>query len=97
MNDASGGRPTAELIRDWLVDHVASLLKCPPESVGVDDSFDRLGLDSATAVGVTLDLEDWLERPVEPAVFHDHNTIRRLADHLAAGVAGSEPRAGEPR
>jgi acyl carrier protein len=84
MNDASGGRPTAGMIREWLVDRVAGLLRCPPEIVGIDDSFDRLGLDSATAVGVTLDLEDWLGYPVQPEVFYEHRTIRRLADYLTA-------------
>jgi acyl carrier protein len=78
---------TAGAIRDWLVAHVAELLQCAPGSVGVDDTFDRLGLDSATAVGVTLDLEDWLGRPVEPAVFYDFPTISRLADHLAIGAS----------
>jgi len=96
MNDASGGRPTAGMIRDWLVERVAGLLRCPPESVGVDDSVDRLSLDSATAVGVTLDLEDWLGRPVEPAVFYDFRTIRRLADHLAGEGEATVPRAGDP-
>ncbi len=95
MIDESGGRPTAGMIRDWLVDRVATLLRCPPAAIAVDDSFDRLGLDSATAVGVTLDLEDWLGHPVEPDVFYDHNTIRRLADHLAVGGAATADRADD--
>jgi acyl carrier protein len=97
MNDASGGKPTAGMIRDWLVERVAGLLRCPPESVGLDDSFDRLGLDSATAVSVTLDLEDWLGRPVEPGVFYDHRTIRRLADHLAGEGEATAVQADDPR
>jgi acyl carrier protein len=76
---------TAEAIREWLVSRIAGLLQCPPDRVRVDDSFDRLGLDSATAVGLTLELEDWLGRPVEPSVFYDFNTFARLADHLASG------------
>jgi acyl carrier protein len=77
------GPPRAGEIRDWLVAHLARLVKCPPGKIDVTTSFDRLGLDSATAVGVTLDLEDWLGRPVEPAIFYDYPTIRQLADELA--------------
>lgn len=79
---------TSDSIREWLVSRIAVLLQCLPDRIRVDDSFDRLGLDSATAVGLTLELEDWLGRPVDPAVFHDFNTIARLSDHLATGLIG---------
>jgi acyl carrier protein len=75
-------------IRDWLVVHLARLLKCEPGEIDPAAAFDRLGLDSATAVGVTLDLEDWLRRPIEPAIFYDYPTIQRLAEQLAAEETG---------
>jgi acyl carrier protein len=76
-------QPQAQEIQDWLVVHLARLVKCSPEQMDVTASFDRLGLDSATAVGVTLDLEDWLGRTVEPTIFYDYPTIQRLAAQLA--------------
>ena len=95
MSGTNEGRPTAEMIRAWLVDRVAGRLRCPAERIDVDDSFDRLGLDSATAVGLTLDLEDWLGRLIEPAILYDFRTIRRLADHLADEGQENSSRAGE--
>lgn len=73
----------ASEIQQWLVAHLAALLRCPGHEVDVTSSFDRLGLDSATAVGVTLDLEDWLGRPVDLKVLYEYTTIQQLAAHLA--------------
>jgi acyl carrier protein len=78
------GKPrTASEVEDWLVTHLAGRLKCPPADIDVTAPSDRLGLDSATIVGVTLDLEDWLDVTVDPAIFYDYPTIQRLADELA--------------
>jgi acyl carrier protein len=87
MNHEKRSGLVAETIQRWLVERTAELLRCAPGEIGIDDSFDRLGFDSATAVGVTLELEDYLGRTVEPEVFYSYNTIRRLADHLASGGA----------
>jgi acyl carrier protein len=81
--------PSSNDVREWLRAHVARILKCAPEDVDVNAPVDRLGLDSATAVGLTLDLEDWLGRPVEPAVFYDYGTIQALADALGTRGAGT--------
>jgi len=87
MNHQEGSGLAAETIQGWLVKRMAELLRCAPEEIGIDDSFDRLGLDSATAVGVTLEVEDYLGRTVDPGVLYSYNTLRRLADHLASGGA----------
>lgn len=86
--------PTAAEIRDWLVAHLARIVRCAPQEIDVTASFDRLGLDSATAVGVTLDLEDWLGHPIEPAIFYDYPSIQQLADELARAGAAQPPSAG---
>ncbi len=52
---------TAPEISDWLVRRVAAVVKREPSDVDVTVSFARLGLDSATAVEITLDLEAWLD------------------------------------
>jgi acyl carrier protein len=81
-------RSSAE-IQAWLVTHLAQLLKCPPAEIDVTAPFDRLGLDSATAVGATLDLEDWLGRPVEPTAFYEFPSVEKVAEALARGPAAS--------
>src|SRR5580765_3805871 len=81
--DAMHVQPLAAEIRDWLVAHLARVVRRPAQDIEVTARFEQLGLDSATAVGVTLDLEDWLGRPVDPAIFYDYPTIQQLANALA--------------
>lgn len=45
--------------------------------------FDRYGLDSSVAVGLTGDLEDWLETKLDPTLLYDYPTIEGLSQHLA--------------
>jgi acyl carrier protein len=77
-------RHNAAEIQQWLVGRLAKLLKADPSQIDVTKSFDRLGLDSATAVGVTLDLEDYLGRDVDPDMLYDHPTIEKLTEFLAS-------------
>jgi acyl carrier protein len=86
---ASEQSHSAEEIREWLRRHLAEILKRDPGEIDVSAPLDRYGLDSATAVGVTLDLEDWLGRPIEPAIFYDYATIEELAAALALGAGTS--------
>ena len=85
---------SADEIAEWLRVHLAGILKCSPDDIDITAPVSGLALDSATAVGVTLDLEDWLGRPVEPAAFFDYTTISELAQALASGVA--EPGSQNP-
>ena len=80
---------TGEAISEWLRARVAVLLKCAPSDVDAHAPIDSLGLDSATAVGLTLDLEERLGRPVEPSLFYDYPTIDALATALASGADGA--------
>ena len=45
--------------------------------------FDNFALDSATAITMSGDLEDWLGRSVDPMLVYDYPTIADLAEHLA--------------
>ena len=82
--------PTEEAIREWLRGRLAVLLKCAPETIDVTAPIENVGLDSATAVGVTLDLEDFLGRPIAPDLFYDYPTIHALAAALARGEGTSD-------
>jgi acyl carrier protein len=79
-------------IEHWLVSYVAQLRGVKQEKIDVTATFDRFGLDSASAVALSGDLMEWLQCDVEPSVIYDHPTIRRLASHLvtvrAAGARG---------
>jgi acyl carrier protein len=74
--------PTAAEIQAWIVCYMAQLLEIDPDEVNVTIPFDQYGLDSSAAVGMTGDLEDWLERKIDPTLLYDYPTIEALAQHL---------------
>jgi hypothetical protein len=49
---------TKEQILAFCVDRIADLLRIPKEVVDTQTKFSRLGLDSATAVYLLMDLEE---------------------------------------
>src|SRR5919199_6900922 len=74
---------TAAEIQAWIVSYLAELLAIEPDEVNVRIPFDHYGLDSSAAVGMTGDLEDWMERKIDPTLLYDYPTIEALAQHLA--------------
>jgi acyl carrier protein len=70
-------------IAGWLASHIAELTGASPGSVSWDVPFESFGLDSATAVAITADLEDLLGVEIDPSAAYDHPNIRELAGHLA--------------
>ena len=81
--DATKKLPTAAEIQDWLVSYVAELLEVDSEEIDVTIPFDRYGLDSSAAVGLTGDLEDWLGKEVDPTLLYDYPTVEALVQHLS--------------
>lgn len=73
---------TSEVIEDWLITRIAALLQTPVDDIDPQEPFDRYGLDSAEAIGLTGELEDWLKRPISPTLLYDYPTIELLATYL---------------
>lgn len=74
---------SAEEIKVWVISYLADLLEVEPEAVDTDVSFDRYGLDSSIAIGLTGDLGDWLGHDIDPTTLYDYPTIDSLADYLS--------------
>ena len=81
--DAPKKPSTTADIQAWLVSYVAELLEMEPNEVDVMIPFDRYGLESSAAVGMTGDLEDWLGYELDPTLIYDYPTIEALAGHLS--------------
>lgn len=77
---------TAEEIQDWIAQHLAKSADLSPDQINVTAPFSDLAVDSATAIGMTGDLQDWLGRPVDPMMLYDYPTIEQLAEQLAKEV-----------
>jgi acyl carrier protein len=85
---ANAGTESAREIQEWLVSYLAVLLDLDVETVDIDDTFASFGLDSSAAMGMVGDLEEWLERKLDPEVIYNHPTIATLSKYLAdTGVA----------
>ena len=78
---------SAAKIQDWLVAQVALALKINAKRIDRRAPFAQYGMDSAQAISLSADLEDWLGRSIVPTVVYDYPTIEALAYHLA----GEEP------
>ncbi|MGD1856296.1 MAG: acyl carrier protein [Leptolyngbyaceae cyanobacterium] len=77
-------RPTADTIETWLCEQLANSLNVAMETIDPDIPFDSYGLDSAEAIGLSGDLEDWLQQKVSPTLLYDYPTVAALAEYLAA-------------
>ncbi|MEU4154908.1 amino acid adenylation domain-containing protein [Actinoplanes sp. NPDC026670] len=88
-NAASAEETAAE--RDELVALVRELLAGPlerePDSIGLDEPFLALGLDSLTAVDLVKELEERLGRTLSTTLFFEHRTVGELTAHLAPPTA----------
>jgi acyl carrier protein len=82
-SDAKKQPSTAAEIQAWVVSYLAELLEVSSDEVNVSIPFDRYGLDSSVAVGLTGDLEDWLGTKLDPTLLYDYPTIESLSRHLA--------------
>lgn len=71
----------------WLRARIASELRLTPDVIDPAKAFSAYGLDSATIVGLSGELQDHLGRPVPPTLLYDFPDINRLSAHLA-GVTG---------
>ena len=90
--EAEPPRPAAgeAAIRAWWVERLAERLRLDPRRIDVREPFSSFGLDSAQAVGLTGELEQWLGRPLPSTLLYEHPTIESLARYLAHGAEESD-------
>lgn len=74
-----------QVLEQWLVANIAQRLKMQTHKIEVTEPFASYGLDSVQAVRVTADLEDHLQRKLEPTLAYDYPSIRALAAFLITG------------
>ncbi|MDJ0732649.1 MAG: acyl carrier protein [Nostocaceae cyanobacterium] len=74
---------TVAEIQQWIVAYIAQLLNISEQEIDVTVSFDRYGLDSLAAIGLSGKLGSWLEYEIDPTVLYDYPTIETLTQYLA--------------
>jgi len=80
--ESSGGK-SADDIQDWIIEYLAKELDATPSSIDPSATFDSFALDSATAIGMTGDLENWMGTRIDPTIVYDYPTIEQFSNYLA--------------
>lgn len=80
-----------EAIAEWCQKYVADLLEVPAESVDLDADFDRLGIDSALAVSLLIEVEERYGVDLPPESLFDNPNLNAVATYLHEHVAVAEP------
>jgi 8-amino-7-oxononanoate synthase len=75
----------AEAIQGWLIDKLAEVLEIEPNQIDVGQDFEEYGLESAEAINLSGDLEDYLGCRLPPTLLWDYQNIETLAQYLARG------------
>lgn len=77
---------TEKEIKAWLISYMAELTEMDGDEIDPNLPFERYDLDSSAAVGLTVDLEQWLGRELDPTLLYDYPNIEILAKHLAEAI-----------
>jgi acyl carrier protein len=70
-----------------LVEHLARMTGIAEAQIDRGKRFDHYGLDSADAVRLVGDLEDFVGRPLSATLPYKYPTISALARRLAEGAS----------
>lgn len=69
-------------VKAWLVSYLSQLLEIDPNEISPTADFDRYGLDSSAAIGLTSDFGNWLGFELDPTLTYDYPTVESLAQHV---------------
>lgn len=78
--------PTAEQIRQWILDWLAREFRTTPTTIAEATSFAALGVSSRQAVTLTADLGDWLGLDLPPNLLFVHQDLASLVGFLSESV-----------
>lgn len=81
---------SAESIQDWLIEQVAQRLSLDPDEIDIQAAFESFGMESADALVLLNQLEQWLGRSVPPVLIWNYPTITQLSERLAVGDEESD-------
>lgn len=72
------------LVREKLVEEIASLLKMDSSEIRPDTSMSEFGFDSITLTALSKRLNDRYGLVLNPTVFFEHSTLSSLAGYLSS-------------
>ena len=69
----------SELMR-FFRSQIARRLQCDPAEIDSHRDLHQMGLQSIDAVVITGELEDYIDREVDPTLLLNHRTIAQIVD-----------------
>jgi 8-amino-7-oxononanoate synthase len=75
---------TTEAIKTWLISYLTKTLFIETEEIDVNLPLQSYGLDSAEALELVGDLEDWLERKLPPNLVEEYSSVATLSQYLSS-------------
>ena len=88
MNSDLIRQVSASEVEVWIVAQIAQMVNLPPAAVSPDAPFDSFGIDSAKAISLMVELENWLNLPEELPLelLFEAEAIRDASRNIAAAV-----------
>lgn len=74
-------------IKDWMIQHINSVLDVSKDAFPIDDRFDAYGLDSVEAVIMAGLMEEEFGVPIDPMEMFEHPSVAQFTDHFAKRLA----------
>lgn len=82
-------------IQNWFIDRLTEKLSLNPDQIDVQAPLDSYGLDSAQAMSLISEGEEWLGFEISPMLLWHYPTIEALSQRLAEEFEDSELEAFE--
>jgi acyl carrier protein len=92
MNSDQVRQASAEDIEAWIVARIADMVNIAPDAVSPAAPFESFGIDSAKAISLMMELENWLNLPEELPLdlLFEAEAIRDAAINIAAAAKGMD-------
>jgi acyl carrier protein len=78
-------------IRRQLIDALAAAIHVSPDEIHPMATFDALGFDSLSKVGIVPTLEKLFGCTLHSETLFDHTTVESLTEHILGVLSKSEP------
>jgi len=86
--DSTAVATDVESIVAWCRGYLADLLDLPAAEIDPTADFDRLGVDSALAVSLLIEVEERYDVDIAPEALFENPTITAVATYLHERLAG---------
>ncbi len=90
MNSSFSLTNRARSIERWVIERVAFYLNCHVRDIDQTVPLAETGIDSASAIGLCGDVEDFWQIDADPTLVFDYPTISDIAAFIAGQLAPME-------